>query len=443
MTIAQSIARNIVQFAKQSFSDEAKQLASQALIDTLGVMYAGSQQEEVAILRAVIEPTAKSGASRVFGWQTPLNALDAALLNGMASHILDFDDANYILHGHISTMVIPTLLAAADDLAASDEQILSAYITGFETAIRFGLAVSPYQYTHGWHPTTTVGLFAAVASAAVIYKLNQKQTATALSIATTLAAGIKSNFGSMTKSLGAAQANRNALLAVQLAKNGFSAGKTAFEHHHGYFNVFNGDKQNYTTQALTENWLANPPAILDPSRKNNVKRFPCCYAILGTLDGVLALQKQYPFTAEQIKSIIVEVHPIRYPHIHVPDPKTPLEAKFSLYYCVAKTLLTQTLTLQDFIDEAQFSQPNVHALMKKITLKTVESENTRFANVTIIDNNGQRYQQFVSSALGSTIDNPFPPAILKEKFINNVTPVLGKKAAQALYKQYSVHHFAK
>lgn len=433
MTIAQRFASNLLAFSRQTFSPEAKAQARTAIIDTLGVTLAGGVQDGAVKLRTVIVPSAASGRSRVFGSELLLNPLDAALLNGVSSHLLDFDDSNSWLHGHISVAVLPALLALADDRALEGDAILRAYLCGYETAVRMGKAVSPFQYRHGWHPTTTVGIFAGVAACAVLLELDEAQTATALSIAASLASGIKANFGSQTKSLAVGQAARSAVMAVQLAREGFSAGQTAFEHHHGYFNVYNG-QENVAPEALTDRW-DGLPHILDTEKSNNFKYFSCCYAILSPLDALLMLRETHALSINDIERIEVYVHPIRFPHINIPQPENPLAGKFSLHYCIARAWVTGTLTLDDFIDEARFNDPQTQALMARVDLRTHSDSVTHRAEVAILTTAGQRLSQQVAGARGSSPAIPLPENLIEQKFLDCAGRAIGPQAAEAFYQR--------
>ncbi|WP_409308374.1 MmgE/PrpD family protein [Pectobacterium sp. B1J-3] len=434
MTIARQFAHNLLAFSRQTFPSDALAQARTAIIDTLGVTLAGGIQDGAEKLRAVIVPSAATGNSRVFGTELRLNALDAALLNGTSAHLLDFDDSNSWLHGHISVVVLPALLALADEHQSSGEEILRAYLSGYETAVRMGQTVSPFQYRHGWHPTTSVGIFAGVAACAVLLNLNEEQTATALSITASLASGIKSNFGSQTKSLAVGHANRSAVMAVLLARQGYTAGQTAFEHHHGYFNVYNREPENYDATPLTTPWDA-PSHILDPVKGNNFKYFPCCYAILSPLDGLLALREQTKLPADQIERIQVAVHPIRFPHINIPRPNIPLAGKFSLHYCIARAWVSGQLTLDDFIDDVIFNDPVTNALMAKVELICHDESTTHTAQVTVVSQDGQQITRHVAGALGSSADNPLPENLIEQKFLDCASQVLSPTAASALYQR--------
>lgn len=434
MTIARQFAHNLLAFSRRDFPADALAHARTAIIDTLGVTLAGGIQDGAKKLRAVVVPSAAPGKSRVFGTELHLNALDAALLNGTSAHLLDFDDSNSLLRGHISAAVLPALLALADERQSDGEAILRAYLAGYEAAARMGKTLSTFQYSHGWHPTTSVGIFAAVAASAVLLDLSEEQTAVALSIAASLASGIKSNFGSQTKSLAVGQANRSALMAVLLARQEYSAGLTAFEHHHGYFNVYNLGPENYDVAPITESWDA-PPHILDKVKGNNFKYFPCCYAILSPLDALLALREQTALPADRIARIQVAVHPLRFPHINTPHPETPLAGKFSLHYCVARAWITGQLTLDDFIDDAAFNDPTTNALMEKVELTCHDEDNAHAAHVALTDRDGHQFSRRVAGAKGSSADNPLPDGLIERKFIDCASQAMPRAAAQAWYRR--------
>lgn len=439
MSIARQLAGNLLAFSRQAFTQAAYSQARTALIDTLGVTLAGGVQEGAQKLRAVIVPSAATGKSRVFGTDLTLNALDAALLNGASSHLLDFDDSNSWLHGHISVAVLPALLALADEQEKEGEAILRAYISGYEMAVRMGKAVSPFQYRHGWHPTTSVGIFAGVAACAVLLELNEEQTATALTMTTSLSSGIKSNFGTETKALVVGQAARNAVMACKLAQQGFTAGATAFEHHQGYFHVFNG-LQNVDTAPLTEQWNATP-FILDTVKSNNYKYFPCCYAILSPVDGVLALREETGLKPDEIEQIAVQVHPIRFPHINIPQPENPLAGKFSLHYCVARAWVTGTLTLDDFIENERFLEVNTQMLMHKVTLACHDEEITHSAFITLTTVDGRQFHKRIAGARGSSPTIPLPENLIEQKFLDCASRVLSAEDARALYQRLLQDNF--
>ena len=238
MSFATELSNKIKSLQFNTLSADAVHWAKVGILDTVGVTIAGAQEDATRIVLGV--SGSASGPSLVFGHARRIGALDAALVNGTASHALDFDDCNNTLGGHPSVPILPALFALADETGATGKDFIAAYVAGFETECKLSMVVNFYQYTRGWHPTTTIGVFGSAAACAHLLKLSVEQTATALSIAASLAAGVKSNFGTMTKPLHVGHCARSGLFAALLARDGFTAGAQAFEHKQGYFEVFNG-----------------------------------------------------------------------------------------------------------------------------------------------------------------------------------------------------------
>ena len=406
----------------------AREKARLAILDTLGVTIAGSVHPATQRLANVVLATAAPGPAAVIGTAQRINVLDAAELNGMAAHVLDYDDSNSQLLGHPSVAVLPATLAAAEECGASGAELVQAYVVGFETAARMGLGVSRFQYTHGFHPTATVGIFGAVAGAGVILGLDEGQLAHALGIAASMAAGVKSNFGSMVKALHVAQAGRNALLAVRLAREGFTAGQYAFEHPAGYLNAYDRDAENYDIDKIVAGW-GEPYCIIDWGIKQ--KRFAVCYACLAPIDGILDIAAR-GVEPRDVERIDVRVHPIRVPHIDVPDPASGLAAKFSVHYCVARALIAGTLTIEDFEGD-RYADPAVRALMERVTFGAYEGDNIAGAEVRVRTKDGRTFEAFVDAALGANYQHALTDAMVREKFEDCAERALGREQTAVLY----------
>lgn len=428
MTIAADLAERVLSVRYEQLPPEAVHWSKVAILDTVGVLLAGSVHEAAVLLRKVVLPSAGRGPCLVFGTGQRINALEAALANGIAGHVLDYDDSNSQLLGHPSVAILPALFAAAETTVVTGRDFIRAYVAGFEAQGRLGMSAGRYQYTHGWHPTTTVGIFGATAACSVLLGLTRPQTANALGIAAHMAAGIKSNFGTMTKSLGVGQSARNALLAVQLAREGFTSGPRAFEHHHGYFNVFNGEG-NYDARRIFENW-AQPLCILDQGVKQ--KRFPCCYACLPPIDAMQELVARHGLTPDNVARIECQVHPIRFPHINVPDPLSGLDAKFSVHYCLARALIDGKLAIAHFEDGA-FLEAGVQALMKRVGFSAYEGDNLHGAVVRVTTTDGKVLEATVEKALGASYQRPLPADLVKQKFDDCAGHVLRRPDAEKLH----------
>ena len=210
MGLARELAERIAVMQYDDLSDEAIHWGKVALLDTVGVTLAGSMEDAPRLLDDVVGAQT-GGPSLVFGTGRRVSALDAALVNGTAAHALDFDNTASNIGGHISAVMVPALIAAAEAHGASGRDLLLAHAAGFETG-RIGRALNPQHSEMGWHPTATLGVFAVTAACARLLGLSVEQIETALALSTSLAAGMKANFGTMTKPLHAGQCARGGLM---------------------------------------------------------------------------------------------------------------------------------------------------------------------------------------------------------------------------------------
>src|SRR5271166_1644805 len=200
-----------------------RELARQCILDYLGVALAGAQDPLVQILLDEMAEAGGSPQASIIGHSARLPVLSASLVNGSAAHALDYDDVNMAMPGHPSVAILPGLLALAESRQSSGREVATAFVAGYETACRIGMALRPGHYNLGFHSTATVGSFGAAAACSRLLGLDAETTAIALGIAGTQAAGLKSQFGTMCKPFHAGKAALNGLLAARLAARGFTS----------------------------------------------------------------------------------------------------------------------------------------------------------------------------------------------------------------------------
>jgi 2-methylcitrate dehydratase PrpD len=219
-----------------------------------------------------------------------------------------------------------------------------------------------HHYERGWHPTSTLGVFAVAAACSRLLQLPAAQTETALALSTSLAAGIKANFGTMTKPLHVGQCARGGLMAALLARKGFTANPDAFEHKQGFFNVFNGPG-TFDVSRVLDGW-GDPFDIVAPGAC--YKQYPSCASTHPAVDAALTLVRDHgPFDARAIARVDSWTSAPRLAHTNRPDPGSALEAKFSVQYCVARALLNGRLAFEHFDGEA-YRDPAVRALLPRV-----------------------------------------------------------------------------
>lgn len=435
MTIAAELATRIHAMRYEDLPGEAIRWAKISLVDTLGCAFAGASEEAPVIARKVLMRAKEGGPGLPsWIWGTHLYALpmDAATINGTAAHALDYDDCNNSIAGHPSVPLLPAILALAEDIGASGRDVILAYVAGFETQGRIGRAVNTHHYQKGWHPTATLGVFGSAAACAKLLRLDAPRTAIALGIAASLAAGLKANFGTMVKPLHAGQCSRNGLYAALMAKEGFDASPEAFEHHHGFFEVFNG-KGNYDAAQLFEHW-GEPLEILAPGV--GLKQYPCCASTHSAIDAMITLRQRHSLNLDQVERIETITHGSALAHTNRPDPRSALDAKFSVQYCVARALMHGGVTFDHFEEEA-LRDARVRELLKRITARTHPNpprgmDEHYQGEVVVYTTGGQQYSARVDQPLRGP-QNLTPPDRLEAKFKDCAAKALQPGAIARVY----------
>jgi 2-methylcitrate dehydratase PrpD len=415
MHITTEIAGRILQFRYENLPAAAIRAAKNALLDTLGVTLAGSREPAAAIIRDVLTADARTGNSAVIGTTHQANPLDAALMNGTAAHALDFDDVSDAMGGHPSAPVLAALLALGEAIGAHGRDLVNAFVAGYETEIRVARAVNFHHYTKGWHPTATLGVFGAAAACARLLSLEEQQIASALAMSASMSAGLKANFGTMTKPLHVGNCARNGLLAALLAGKQFTASPDAFEHAQGFLNVFNGVV---------------------------IKQYPCCASTHSAIDTLIQMVRAHHIQAEEVSNIDVWIHERRLEHTNRPNPQNSIAAKFSLQYCLARALLHGTVVLSHFEGHA-FDDPQARSIMSRVnaasyTSEQVGSDNAYGATIKLTLRDGRVFSGKLDEALGQSAAHPLPAGSLVAKFQDCAGRILAPD--QVLELQESVEH---
>jgi 2-methylcitrate dehydratase PrpD len=415
LNTASEIGARVSRIAYADLSQQAVTNAKVAILDTLGVMLAGSQEKAAKCLMRV-PGMAEKGPSLIFGYKLRSSALNAALVNGLSAHAIDFDDVNIALGGHPSAPMLPALLALADTAATTGQDLITAFVAGFETETRIARGVNFHHYEKGWHPTATLGIFGAAAACTRLLNLSAESTAIAIAIASSLASGIKANFGTMTKPLHVGHCARNGLFAALLAKEGFTANPLALDHSQGFFNVFNG-LGNYSTDKIFSDW-AQPLDIERPGL--GIKLYPCCGSAHASIDGMLSLAEKYNIDPQQVDRVTAKIHARRLAHINRPDPESALDAKFSVQYCLARCLLERRVVVDHFGNEA-FLDPSAKALMSRIVVEPYVNpppdQGDHYAvHLQVTLKSGERLFLTQERPLGRRPEEPTPRERLNAKF---------------------------
>ncbi len=306
-----------------------RELARQCVLDYFGVGLAGADDRLVRILLDELAEAGGAAQAGVIGDAARLPILAATLVNGAIAHALDYDDVNLAMPGHPSVAVLPGLLALAEWRKSSGRDVIAAFVAGYETACRVGMALRPGHYVQGFHATGTIGAFGAAAACAHLLGLDAEATARALGIAGTQAAGLKSQFGTMCKPFHAGKAAQNGLLAARLAARGFSSRLDLVECDQGF-------AATHAPECRAEAALATPPNGFH-LYANLFKYHAACYMTHAPIECGRQLRAQ-GVAPEAIADLTLAVHRGSDRICNIAAPTDGLEAKFSLRQTVAMAL---------------------------------------------------------------------------------------------------------
>ncbi|KAJ9139359.1 MmgE/PrpD family protein [Pleurostoma richardsiae] len=370
--------------------------------------------------------------STVFGsnisFQT--DAQIAALVNGIASHIDDYDDTHLETIIHPAGPVASALFAVSEWKAPiSGHEFLTSFIAGVEAECKLGLSVYPEHYDVGWHITSTTGSVGAAVAVGKLLGLDLETLQQAIGIAATQVVGMQEFFGSDTKSFHVGRAAQGGMLAALLAQAGYTSSLQGLEAKFGWANVVS------TRQNLTEEFATL--GLSFEVAKNTFKPFPCGIVIHPTIDGCIQLHDQAVdkgLDVASIASVAARVNPEVLVLTGKMDPQTGLEGKFSVYHAAAVALLFGEATPTQFTDGAVLNS-TVAGLRKKVNATTDAAVREDEAYVTAVFTDGTSLEVHVEHALGS-IDNPLSVDQLKTKFVDQVAKVLGAERAERAYDAF-------
>ena len=407
--------------------------AKMCFVDAIGVTLAGRMENVTQILLRTPGVASAPGRSLIFGTGIRTSALDAALVNGTSSHALDYDDFSAIMGGHHTVPLMAPLVALAEEHALPGAKVLLAYVVGVEVEIRMARALGFHHYDKGWHPTSTLGTFGAAAAVAHLLELDLAQTTTALSIAASMAAGIKANFGTMVKPLHVGQCARGGLLAALLAERGFDANEFALEHSQGFLNVFNGPG-TFEVSKLFENW-ASPLEIEGATIA--LKQFPCCGSTHPAITMMLRLVREEKISAGDVQRIEILPHGRRLRHTNTPYPQSSLEAKFSVQYVCARALLSGAVRLRDFEGEA-YAEPEIRRLLEITEARPHpdmpdDAAEQWGADVIVWLKSGRRFSRRIDQLVGRGGDSPMTRDEMWDKFEDCAQRALARQRLPALF----------
>ena len=287
--VTRRLARYVVSARTEDLPESVRKEAARTLLNWVGCAVGGSRHEAVDIAIGALAPFSGPAQATILGRRERMDVLHAALMNGISSHVFDFDDTHLRTVIHPAGPVASAILALAEYRPVSGADFLNALVLGAEVECRIGNAVYPAHYDVGWHITGTVGPFGAAAAVGKLLHLSEQQMVWALGLAATQPVGLREMFGTMTKSFHPGRAAQNGFTAALLASKNFTSSNAGLEAPRGWASVLS-TARNYA--AITEN-LGGHYEISE----NSYKPFPCGVVIHPAIDGCIQLRNQYNLTA--------------------------------------------------------------------------------------------------------------------------------------------------
>jgi 2-methylcitrate dehydratase PrpD len=417
MGVTAQLAAFVVDTVLADIPSQAYARAKEAMLDGLGCALVGSPTPIGKLMTRYVHERSETPRAAVIGSGFKTSAALAALANGTMAHALDFDDVNWSMSGHPTVPLLPAVLALGQEVHASGSEVLLAYALGFEVETKIGLGVNPRHYDLGWHATSTLGTLGAAAACAKLLGLDVDKTRMTFGIAASTAAGLRQNFGTMTKPLHPGQAAMNGVTAAQLAHLGWTADANIIEAPYGFCQLYAGANQ-YSLDDMVKH-LGNPYELLATGVA--IKQYPCCAFTHRALDGILALVQQHRLSAADVVAVECLVGRLTIEVLIHSRPQTGLEGKFSMQYCLAAALLDKRIGLLSFSDE-KVRRPAAQQLFERVTMRLHPEAQDKSTNgeelpvtVTLTLRDGRTLSAPIQHAKGHPA-NPLTAVALQDKF---------------------------
>ena len=384
--LTQYVGQFVLQTKYENIPAEVIELGKKSILDGFGLALAGSRAESGPISRKYIEQCGGNGKATVIGTAMKTSPRFAALLNGISIHADDFDDTQlaaakdrvYGLLMHPTVPVLPAIFALAEQRSVSGKEWLLAYQIGAEVECKIAEAISPRHYQDGFHTTGTCGPFGSAAACAKLLGFDLKTTLNSFGLAASQSGGLRENFGTMTKPFQAGHAAESGLVSAEMAALGWTAAEQILEAERGFFHAAGG---SYDPSAIM-NRLGQPWTFADPGV--SLKPYPSGSLTHPAMTELARLIQVNNIQAADVEKVDVGAnHNMTTTLLHH-NPKTGLEAKFSMEFCIAILLLERKAGLSQFSDKV-VQRPDVREMIRKINFYVdPQAESAGFDKMTSI-----------------------------------------------------------
>jgi 2-methylcitrate dehydratase PrpD len=418
MSETRALASYVVTNRLDDIPEDVRHEARRAIVNYMGCAVGGSGHPAVDIAIRALGPYAGKPTASVLGRAERLDPLHASLMNGISSHVYDYDDTTPKNYNHPSSPVASALCAYASVNRVSGRDFMHAFILGFEAESRVGNAVYPAHYDVGWHMTGTAGVFGAATAIGRLLGLSVQEMIWAIGLAATQAAGLREMFGSMGKAFHPGRSAQNGYVAALLAKEGFTSGEHGIEGPRGFAAV----------QAAASD-LSKITAGLGVDfdlRVNTYKPFPCGIVNHPTIDGAIQIHDAHRIDPQSVAAVRLRVAPLVMDLCNQQNITTGLQGKFCVYHGAAVGLVRGKAGLAEYTDEA-VNDPEVKRVRERTTAVGDGSITEDQARIEVELVGGQTIDLFVKTSLGN-LNQPMTDRQLNAKFRDQA--VLALPAAQ-------------
>jgi 2-methylcitrate dehydratase PrpD len=431
--VTRILARYIVEARYEDLPPNVRKEAVRTLLNYVGVAVGGSQHETIDIAVSALSPFAGRPQAGLFGRPERFDIMNAAFINGVSSHIFDYDDTHLKTIIHPGGPVISAILAFAEMKPVSGKDFLNALVLGVETECRIGNSVYPNHYDAGWHITGTTGVFGAAAAAGRLMGLTEQEMVWALGLAASQPVGLRESFGSMNKSFNPGRAAGNGLFAAILASKGFTSSDGMIEAKRGWANTIS-TKQDWGE--ITDGLGQRYETLL-----NTYKPFACGIVLHPAIDAAIQLRNESRIAPPEVRRIELKVNPLVLELTGKKTPQTGLEGKFSVYHAVAIALIEGAGGEKQFSDLA-VRDPAVIDLRAKVVPTVDPGIKPEQVDMTIELSDGRVVRKHIEHAIGS-LERPMSDSDLERKFVDLADGILSpERTAKLMELCWSVESLA-
>jgi 2-methylcitrate dehydratase PrpD len=422
--VTQTLAEFVVNSRAEGIPDAVYAEAARSFLNWVGCAVGGATHPAIDIAWAAAKPFAGKEQATVLGRGFKTDVLHAALLNGISSHVFDFDDTHLKTIIHPAGPIASGLLALSETMPMTGREFLHAFILGVEVECRIGNSVYPEHYDRGWHITGTAGVFGAAAAAGKVLGLTADQMTYALGTAATQSAGLREMFGTMCKPFHPGRAAQNGTFAAFLAKEGFTSSMRGIEAPRGFAHVAS---TKFDPREIMDNLGGSWEISL-----NTYKPFACGIVIHPSIDACVQFRNTHGIKADDVKAIDLKVHPLVLELTGKTAPRTGLEGKFSVYHSCAAAIVHGRCGEHEYSDEC-VNDPQIVALRGKVKAVAQSGIHEDQVDATLTTVDGKVHHLMIKHAIGS-LGRPLTDAELDAKVTDLCDPVLGAAGSKALIR---------